>query len=75
MPAKGKVMMKIKFNSNQIDVQSQSTVKEVLHSQGIFSNKGVAVALNQAVLAFDLWENTKLKENDALIVITATAGG
>lgn len=36
---------------------------------------GIAVAINQEVVAFDQWKQTPLKENDQILIITATQGG
>lgn len=37
--------------------------------------EGIAVAINQEVVAFDQWEQTPLQENDQILIITATQGG
>lgn len=37
--------------------------------------KGVAVALNQSVIPKSLWPTTQLKNNDNILLLTATQGG
>jgi sulfur carrier protein len=37
--------------------------------------QGCALALNESVIPKDKWNDTKLKENDKVIIIKATRGG
>jgi len=66
--------MKLILNGNTIDVESE-TLSGVLQSQGLLEKKGIAVAVNQSVVQKVNWQEFKLKENDNIMIITATQGG
>ena len=36
---------------------------------------GIAVAVNNTIIPKNLWEQTPVKENDQILIITATQGG
>jgi sulfur carrier protein len=60
-----------------INVNGQSRIVEEGMTLRILvpSGRGVAVALNGAVVPADSWESTRLSENDAVEVVTAHQGG
>jgi len=65
--------MSIFINDEQQPVKS-ATVFELLQEIGV-EQKGIALALNEEVISKHKWINTTLKENDKVLIFTATAGG
>jgi sulfur carrier protein len=68
--------MMVLVNEQQVEVDEQTTVARLLESLG-YPDRGIAVALNQAVLPRSGWA-TKLSELSApvrLEVVTAVQGG
>lgn len=54
------------------------TAVEHLHSSSLtqeHERKGIAIALNETVIARSAWQDTPLKDGDVLEVITAVQGG
>jgi len=51
-----------------------STVEDLLGELNIPID-GIAVAINEEVIAKQNWNSSSLKENDAILIITATQGG
>ena len=66
--------MKVIINDTPIDVQDASLEKAVLQS-GVNDLKGLAVAVNNAVVPRTTWDTFQLKENDTITIIRATQGG
>mgnify|MGYP005994231437 CR=1 FL=1 len=66
--------MNIQLNNNTIQIKNSISVEELIASQNI-STKGIAVAVNTNIVAKSEWGNKQLKENDNIIIITATQGG
>lgn len=52
-----------------------ATVAGLLHELGLAGRKGVAVALNGAVVARSEWPAQALAADDRVLVIQATQGG
>jgi len=67
--------MEITLNNQPIAVSDEATLGSVLKSNGLLDKKGIAVAVNASVIQKTNWQKTKLKTNDKIMVITATAGG
>jgi len=65
----------------QLLVNSKSTpfdggsLAQFLKQAGIFEAKGVAVALNQEVVAKEDWDEYQLQPNDQILIIEPTQGG
>ena len=53
----------------------QLTIREMLGHLDITLQKGVAVALNNAVIPQSQWEKSPLSDGDHIEVIRATQGG
>lgn len=66
--------MDIRLNNKSIQIDEFTSVQQLIEKQKI-SSKGIAVAINNSVVAKSNWKETKLKENDNIIIITATQGG
>lgn len=68
-------MLSLEVNGTQEQLQA-STVAQVLVLKGIeLDRKGIAVALNSAVVPRRVWGDTTLKSGDVLEIITARQGG
>jgi len=65
--------MMIVVNAEQLEVDDQTTVAALLQSLG-FPDRGIAVAINQAVLPKSAWTTT-LSDGARLEVVTAVQGG
>jgi sulfur carrier protein len=65
--------MKIILNEEQVQVDDQITVAALLVSRG-YPDRGIAVALDQAVLPRSGWATT-LSDGARVEVVTAVQGG
>jgi sulfur carrier protein len=65
--------MMIVVNSERLEVDDQITVAALLQSLG-YPDRGIAVALDQAVLPRSSWATT-LSDGAQLEVLTAVQGG
>ncbi|MCW9706961.1 sulfur carrier protein ThiS [Fodinibius salsisoli] len=67
--------MDIKLNGNSTQTNAQ-TVKELLKETGQdLEAGGMAVAVNESVVAKEQWSARRLEEGDRVEVIRATQGG
>lgn len=55
--------------------EKSKSIREILKSLNILSDNGIAVAVNQTVVKKKDWESFMVKDNDKLLLITATQGG
>lgn len=67
--------MIIKINQEEKEVLENCTISTLLLSMHIKDLKGIAIAVNDAVVPKSLWDTHLLDTNDQLLMITATAGG
>ena len=65
--------MMIRVNAEQLEVDDQTTVATLLQSLG-YPDRGIAVAVDQAVLPRSAWTTT-LFDGAQLDVVTAVQGG
>ncbi|ORV09289.1 sulfur carrier protein ThiS [Mycobacterium celatum] len=65
--------MIVRVNEQQLQVDDQTTVAALLESLG-YPDRGIAVALDQAVLPRSSWTTT-LSDGARLEVVTAVQGG
>jgi sulfur carrier protein len=63
----------ININAEQVEVDDQTTVATLLQSLG-YPDRGIAVAVDQALLPRSAWA-TKLSDGAQLEVVTAVQGG
>ena len=66
--------MTVYFNNSAISTDS-STLKDLIHEKGLHDKKGIAVAINNAVVSKETWQKIKLNKEDNILIITATQGG
>ena len=66
--------MIINFNSAPLETKVD-TLASLLEEKELINKSGIAVAVNNEVIQKSGWIEKKLKENDSIMVITATQGG
>lgn len=62
-------------NNKPINLSHPETIPAVLESLQLAGSKGIAVAVNNAVVPKHDWEKFAMKENDHVTIIRATQGG
>ena len=67
--------MRIHINDTARDVPSAATLAALARELGLSDRRGVAVALNDAVIPRAAWPSQPLAEGDRVLVIQATQGG
>ncbi|KQS27924.1 sulfur carrier protein ThiS [Dyadobacter sp. Leaf189] len=67
--------MEITVNDQSCEIPDHYSVHQLLSGFFPDSLKGVAVAINQSVLARSEWERRKLQPHDRITLIKATQGG
>jgi sulfur carrier protein len=65
--------MIVSVNAEQLEIDEQTTVAALLESLG-YPDRGIAVAVDQAVLPRSAWATT-LSDGAQLEVVTAVQGG
>ncbi len=55
--------------------QPLSSLEALMHLEAPGKSKGIAVAVNNLVIPIANWQSTPIKENDFILIITATQGG
>jgi len=65
----------IYINDKAYPFEQQQTVSELLSALNIDDSKGIAVALNNNVIAREKWEKHIISDNDKLLLIKAAQGG
>lgn len=68
-------MITIQLNGQSIQLPEGLTLKAFLNQNNLANKGGVAVALNQSVVAQKDWSSKNLIDKDEIIIITATQGG
>jgi sulfur carrier protein len=67
-------MITIQVNSKDFQLNANLTLVELIEHLKI-SSKGIAIAINQSIIAQDSWEKTHLQNNDDLLIVQSTQGG
>jgi sulfur carrier protein len=62
-------------NSEALSVSPGVKLAEVLEKSGLESPRGIAVAVNNAVVPRAQWNEHSLHDNDRITIIRATQGG
>ena len=68
-------MTTVFLNGQKIKIAGEVSLFDFLSQNNLAENKGTAVAVNQEVVPKDLWKETKLRDNNKILIITATQGG
>jgi sulfur carrier protein len=67
--------MNIRLNDELRAIDHGATLDGLLDELGLAARKGIAVAINDAVITRSSWASHKLTEGDRVLVIQATQGG
>ncbi|MFQ5864248.1 MAG: sulfur carrier protein ThiS [bacterium] len=67
--------MRININGKEHQFDKSLTLEEILKELNIQQDQGIAIALNNTVIARSQFSMTKVKEGDAIEIIHAVAGG
>jgi sulfur carrier protein len=67
--------MEIKLNNQVKFFPEQFTIQQLLDEIIQEKQKGIAVAVNSAVIPKNSWDCHFLKQNDEVLIIKATQGG
>ena len=63
------------INNKDCVLNADANLISALEQNGIQSQKGIAVAVNNAVIPKAAWTTKTLNENDKITIIKATQGG
>lgn len=67
--------MRIHVNDTPSEVADSSTLADLARDLGLATRRGVAVAINDAVIPRSAWPAHALSDGDRVLVIQATQGG
>ncbi len=67
--------MNLLVNNKTVELDNAAVIQDVLNHLGITSLNGIAVAVNNKVVANQELSDHPLKDNDSLLIIEATQGG
>ncbi|MFN3385745.1 MAG: sulfur carrier protein ThiS [Candidatus Thermochlorobacter sp.] len=66
----------ITLNGKVLTLEREMTIVELLRQQNISPDeKGIAIAINEAVINRRAWERVRIKANDKVEIVRATQGG
>ena len=68
-------MPTVLVNNMAVLLESNASLISALEQNGISSQKGIAVAVNNVVIPKAEWSGKILNENDKITIIRATQGG
>ncbi len=68
-------MTTVFLNGQKIKIAGEVSLFDFLSQNSLAEKKGTAVAVNLEVIPKESWEETKLNDNDKILIITATQGG
>lgn len=67
-------MVTVLVNENPIEVEENATLSQLLQKVNA-SVEGIAIAINDEIIAKNAWESQAIKNNDNVLIIKATQGG
>ena len=67
--------MEISINQQRTEIPEHFSVEELLSSLFTDSTRGIAIAINQAIIPKKQWPFHMLRPDDKIILIKATQGG
>ncbi len=67
--------MNILCNGESTNVNDNISLYTLLDSKDIATKKGIAVAVNNSVVQRQDWSSCNLRNNDSVLIISATKGG
>ena len=67
--------MQLTVNNELFPFPASAALKDLLAELNLSEKKGIAVAVNNVIIAREIWKTHLLKENDHITIIQATQGG
>ncbi len=67
--------MTVTLNGEKIQLSDSAQLLHLLEHYQLQKSNGIAVAVNEEVIAKEDWEAFLLSENDRILIIKATQGG
>ena len=67
--------MELIVNNKTENLQAGNKLSQMLLQLNLLDKRGIAVAVNNAVISKPDWEQFELKENDKITIIRPTQGG
>ena len=67
--------MNILLNDQRVEIEQSLSLDSLFKKMKINAATGVAVAVNEMIIPKKDWLSHSIKENDKILVITATQGG
>lgn len=67
-------MVTVLVNENPIEVEENATLTQLLQKVNA-SVEGIAIAINDEIIAKNTWKSKSIKNNDNVLIIKATQGG
>ena len=67
-------MVTVLVNENPIEVEENATLSQLLQKVNA-SVEGIAIAINDEIIAKNTWKSKAIKDNDNVLIIKATQGG
>ena len=67
-------MVSVLVNENPIEVEENATLSQLLQKVNA-SVEGIAIAINDEIIAKNTWKSKAIKDNDNVLIIKATQGG
>lgn len=67
--------MIVTLNGDKIELTNSSSLWQLLEQYQLHQQNGIAVAVNEEVIAKENWKDQELQENDRILIIKATQGG
>lgn len=68
--------MNIKLNDQEISITAaQTDLISLMKSNKLYHESGIAVAINNEILPKQSWSSYQVRDNDNILIITATQGG
>lgn len=67
--------MKINVNNQPHQISEKTALSQLLLQLNVVSTKGVAIAVNNAVVPRVKWQDHQLFDGDDILLIKATQGG
>jgi sulfur carrier protein len=67
--------MEVNINNQQVSVEEKTSLYALLSQNDLTEKKGIAVAVNNKVVAKANWNEYQLQHHDTITIIRATQGG
>ena len=67
--------MTVFVNNQSVETQATASLRSLLAELAIADKKGIAVAVNNAIVPRAAWEQFALSENEKITILQATQGG